>query len=134
MLLAMSMVAMVVVLMAFAVYAVISAALYSDIDNQLQSRAQLLIASGSLAADPAQGHRGHGVFGRQRDAGEPGPLDLHRQPAGPDAAGRLGGEGRHPRRLVHVAAHRRRSADPGHPPAQRQFAADLQESARRPKR
>ena len=48
MLLAMSMVAMVVILMAVAVYAVISAALYKDIDNQLQSRAQLLIASGSL--------------------------------------------------------------------------------------
>ena len=54
MLLAMSMVAMVVVLMAVAVYAVVSAALYTDIDNQLQSRAQLLIASGSLAADPAK--------------------------------------------------------------------------------
>jgi two-component system, OmpR family, sensor histidine kinase MprB len=52
MLMAMAMVAMVVVLMAFAVYAVISAALYSDIDNQLQSRAQLLIDSGLLDADP----------------------------------------------------------------------------------
>ncbi|HYB38976.1 MAG TPA: HAMP domain-containing sensor histidine kinase [Mycobacterium sp.] len=58
MLLAMSMVAMVVVLMAVAVYAVISAALYTDIDNQLQSRAQLLIASGSLAADPAKAIEG----------------------------------------------------------------------------
>ena len=58
MLLAMSMVAMVVVLMAFAVYAVISAALYGDIDNQLQSRAQLLIASGSLAADPGKAIEG----------------------------------------------------------------------------
>jgi two-component system, OmpR family, sensor histidine kinase MprB len=58
MLLAMSMVAMVVVLMAVAVYAVISAALYSDIDNQLQSRAQLLIASGSLAADPGKAIEG----------------------------------------------------------------------------
>lgn len=58
MLLAMSMVAMVVVLMAFAVYVVISAALYSDIDNQLQSRAQLLIASGSLAADPGKAIEG----------------------------------------------------------------------------
>src|SRR6202008_4963891 len=57
-LLAMSMVEMVVVLMAFAVYAVISAALYSDIDNQLQSRAQLLIASGSLAADPGKAIEG----------------------------------------------------------------------------
>ena len=56
MLLAMSMVAMVVILMAVAVYAVISAALYKDIDNQLQSRAQLLIASGSLAADPGESH------------------------------------------------------------------------------
>ncbi|MCV6986091.1 HAMP domain-containing histidine kinase [Mycobacterium shinjukuense] len=58
MLLAMSMVAMVVVLISFAVYAVISAALYSDIDNQLQSRAQLLIASGSLAADPGKAIEG----------------------------------------------------------------------------
>jgi two-component system sensor histidine kinase MprB len=58
MLLAMSMVAMVVVLMSFAVYAVISAALYSDIDQQLQSRAQLLIASGSLDADPGKAIEG----------------------------------------------------------------------------
>lgn len=58
MLLAMAMVAMVVVLMAVAVYAVISAALYSDIDKQLQSRAQLLIASGSLAADPGKAIEG----------------------------------------------------------------------------
>jgi two-component system, OmpR family, sensor histidine kinase MprB len=58
MLLAMSMVAMVVVLMAVAVYAVISAALYKDIDHQLESRAQLLIASGSLAADPAKAIEG----------------------------------------------------------------------------
>jgi two-component system sensor histidine kinase MprB len=58
MLLAMSMVAMAVVLMAVAVYAVISAALYKDIDNQLESRAQLLIASGSLAADPSRAIEG----------------------------------------------------------------------------
>jgi len=58
MLLAMSMVGMVVVLMAVAVYAVISAALYKDIDTQLQSRAQLLIASGSLSADPAKAIEG----------------------------------------------------------------------------
>jgi len=58
MLLAMSMVAMVVVLMAAAVYAVISAAAYKEIDNQLQSRAQMLIASGSLAADPAKAIEG----------------------------------------------------------------------------
>ena len=58
MLLAMSMVAMVVVLISFAVYAVVSAALYDDIDTQLQSRAQLLIASGSLAADPGKAIEG----------------------------------------------------------------------------
>jgi two-component system sensor histidine kinase MprB len=58
MLLAMSMVAMVVVLISFAVYAVVSAALYDDIDNQLQSRAQLLIASGSLASDPGKAIEG----------------------------------------------------------------------------
>ena len=58
MLLAMSMVAMVVVLMAVAVYIVVSAALYDDIDNQLHSRARLLIESGSLAADPAKAIEG----------------------------------------------------------------------------
>lgn len=58
MLLAMSMVALVVVLMAVAVYAVISAALYNDIDNQLQSRTEMLIASGSLAADPRKAIEG----------------------------------------------------------------------------
>jgi two-component system sensor histidine kinase MprB len=58
MLLAMSMVAMVVVLMAVAVYAVVSAALYNDVDSQLQSRARLLIASGSLAADPGKAIEG----------------------------------------------------------------------------
>jgi two-component system sensor histidine kinase MprB len=58
MLLAMSMVAMVVVLMALAVYAVVSRALYDDIDSQLQSRARLLIESGSLAADPGKAIEG----------------------------------------------------------------------------
>src|SRR3954469_25211329 len=58
MLLAMSMVAMVVVLMALAVYVVVSRALYDDIDNQLNSRARLLIESGSLAADPGKAIEG----------------------------------------------------------------------------
>lgn len=58
MVLAMSMVAMVVVLMAVAVYAVVSRALYDDIDNQLHSRARLLIESGSLAVDPAKAIEG----------------------------------------------------------------------------
>ncbi len=58
MLLAMSMVVMAVVLMAVAVYAVVSRALYDDIDTQLQSRAQLLIESGSLAADPGKAIEG----------------------------------------------------------------------------
>ena len=58
MLLAMSMVAMVVVLVAVAVYAVVSRALYDDIDNQLHSRARLLIESGSLAADPGKAIEG----------------------------------------------------------------------------
>ena len=58
MLLAMSMVAMVVVLMALAVYVVVSRALYQDIDNQLQTRARLLIESGSLAADPGKAIEG----------------------------------------------------------------------------
>ena len=57
MLLAMSMVAMVVILVATVVYAVVYAALH-DIDNQLQSRAQLLIASGSLSADPGKAIEG----------------------------------------------------------------------------
>lgn len=58
MLLAMSMVAMVVVLMSVAVYAVVSRALYDDVDNQLHSRARLLIESGSLAADPGKAIEG----------------------------------------------------------------------------
>ena len=58
MLLAMSMVALVVVLMALAVYVVVSRALYDDIDNQLHSRARLLIESGSLAADPGKAIEG----------------------------------------------------------------------------
>ncbi|MGV0852051.1 HAMP domain-containing sensor histidine kinase [Mycolicibacterium phlei] len=58
MLLAMSMVAMVVVLMAVAVWAVVSRALYDDVDNQLRSRARLLIESGSLEADPSKAIEG----------------------------------------------------------------------------
>lgn len=58
MMLAMSMVALVVVLMAVAVYAVVSRALYDDLDNQLHSRARLLIESGSLAADPGKAIEG----------------------------------------------------------------------------
>ncbi|TPG35727.1 HAMP domain-containing sensor histidine kinase [Mycolicibacterium hodleri] len=58
MLLAMSMVAMVVILMGLAVYAVVSRALYDDIDNQLQIRARLLIESGLLAVDPGKAIEG----------------------------------------------------------------------------
>lgn len=52
MLLAMSMVVMVLALMAVAVWAVVSRAVYDDVDNQLRTRARLLIESGSLQADP----------------------------------------------------------------------------------
>jgi two-component system sensor histidine kinase MprB len=58
MLLAMSMVAMVVVLMGLAVYAVVSRALYDDIDNQLKIRARLLVESGLLAVDPGKAIEG----------------------------------------------------------------------------
>lgn len=58
MLLGMSMVVMAVVLMAVAVYAVVSNALYNDIDNQLRTRAALLIESGSLDADPGKAIEG----------------------------------------------------------------------------
>ena len=58
MLLAMSMVVMAVVLMALAVYAVVSRALYDDLDTQLQSRAKLLIESGSLEVDPGKAIEG----------------------------------------------------------------------------
>jgi two-component system sensor histidine kinase MprB len=58
MLMAMAMVAMVVVLMAWAIYAVISAAvykeLYKDIDYQLEIRARVLVASISRTADPGR--------------------------------------------------------------------------------
>ncbi|MCZ0732036.1 sensor histidine kinase [Mycolicibacterium iranicum] len=58
MLLAMSMVVISVVLMAVAVYAVVSRALYDDIDNQLRTRAEMLIESGSLDADPGKAIEG----------------------------------------------------------------------------
>ncbi|MDG4665851.1 HAMP domain-containing sensor histidine kinase [Mycobacterium sp. 236(2023)] len=58
MLLAMSMVVISVVLMAVAVYAVVSRALYDDIDDQLRTRAQMLIESGSLDADPGKAIEG----------------------------------------------------------------------------
>ena len=54
MLLAMSMVAMVVVLIAVAAYIVVSAALYRNVDSQLQTRARLLIESGALDSDPGK--------------------------------------------------------------------------------
>ncbi|MBV8929981.1 MAG: HAMP domain-containing protein [Mycobacteriaceae bacterium] len=57
-LLAMSMVAMVVVLIAVAAFIVVSAALYKDVDNQLESRARMLIESGSLQADPGKAIEG----------------------------------------------------------------------------
>ncbi|HEY7051817.1 MAG TPA: HAMP domain-containing sensor histidine kinase [Mycobacterium sp.] len=58
MLLAMSMVAMVVVLIAVAAYIVVSAALYRNVDNQLQTRARLLIESGALDTDPGKAIEG----------------------------------------------------------------------------
>lgn len=58
MLLAMSMVVISVVLMAVAVFAVTSRALYDDIDNQLRSRAEMLIESRSLDVDPGKAIEG----------------------------------------------------------------------------
>jgi two-component system, OmpR family, sensor histidine kinase MprB len=58
MLLGMSMVALVVVLIAVAAYMVVSTALYRNVDNQLQTRANLLIDSGALDADPGKAIEG----------------------------------------------------------------------------
>lgn len=58
MLLAMSMVALVVVLMAVASYLLVSTALYRDVDKQLESRANLLIGSGLLSVDPRRAIEG----------------------------------------------------------------------------
>ncbi|WP_082948996.1 HAMP domain-containing sensor histidine kinase [Mycobacterium sp. 1274756.6] len=58
MLLAMAMVELVVVLVAFAVYQVISAALYQDIDHQLERQAQLLSTSGLLETNPEKAIEG----------------------------------------------------------------------------
>jgi two-component system, OmpR family, sensor histidine kinase MprB len=58
MLLGMSMVALVVVLIAVAAYIVVSAALYRNVDNQLQTRANLLIESGALDSDPGKAIEG----------------------------------------------------------------------------
>ena len=126
MLLAMSMVAMVVVLMAVAVYAVVSRALYDDIDNQLKSRAQLLIDSGSLAADPGKAIEGT-AYSDVNAMLVIRLVHLHRQPAGADAAARRTRKGRGARRVADVAAHRQPSAGAGPAPDQRQLAVDLQE-------
>jgi two-component system sensor histidine kinase MprB len=58
MLLAMSLVVMVVVLVAVAAFIVVSASLYRNVDDQLQSRARLLIESGSLDVDPGKAIEG----------------------------------------------------------------------------
>ena len=58
MLLGMSMVALVVVLIAVTAYIVVSAALYRNVDNQLQTRVNLLIESGALDADPGKAIEG----------------------------------------------------------------------------
>lgn len=58
MLLAMSLVAMVVVLMAVASYLLVSTALYRDVDKQLNDRANLLIGSGLLSVDPRRAIEG----------------------------------------------------------------------------
>ena len=129
MLLAMSMVAMVVVLMAVAVYAVVSRALYDDIDNQLQSRARLLIDSGSLAADPGKAIEGTAYSDVNAMLVNPGRSiytanqEGQTLPLGEPEKAVIQGE------LLHVAAHGQRPAGAGGPPAQRQFAADLQEPA-----
>ena len=63
MLLAMSMVAMVVVLISTTVYAVVSAQLYGAVDNQLDSQAQFLANGGLLEADPYTAIQGIGYSG-----------------------------------------------------------------------
>ncbi len=127
MLLAMSMVAMVVVLMA-------ARRLRRRLEGALRRHRQPAAQPGP-AADrkrfagrrSRQGHRGNRLLRRQRDAGEPGPLHLHRQPAGPDPAHRRAGEGRDVRPAAAVAAHRRPSTRAGRASEQRQLAVDLQE-------
>ena len=127
MLLAMSMVAMVVVLMAVAVYAVVSAALYDDIDNQLHSRAQLLIASGSLAADPGKAIEGTAYSDVNAMLVNPGRSiytanqEGQTLPIGEPEKAVIRGDLFMSRRTAN------QSAGAGRAPAQRQLAADLQE-------
>ncbi len=119
MLLAMSMVAMVVVLMAVAVYVVVSRSVFADIDNQLHSRAQLLIESGSLAADPGKAIEGTAYSDVNAMLVSPRPLYLHGQSAGPDAATGRAREGGGAGRAAHVAAHRQQPAGAGRPSRRR---------------
>ena len=127
MLLAMSMVAMVVVLMAVAVYAVVSRALYDDIDSQLQSRARLLIESGSLAADPGKAIEGTAYSDVNAMLVIPGRTIYTANQEGQTLPHRRSREGRRPGQAVDVAAHREPSARAGRPPVQRQLTADLEE-------
>ncbi len=96
MLLAMSMVAMVVVLMAVAVYAVVVPLGLRRHRHPVAQPGAAAHRAGRAGRGSRQGHRGHRVLRCQRDAGQPGLLHLHRQPAGPDAAARRAGESRRP--------------------------------------
>ena len=127
MLLAMSMVAMVVVLMAVAVYVVVSRALYDDIDNQLHSRARLLIESGSLAADPGKAIEGTAYSDVNAMLVNPGRSIYTANQQGQTLPIGEPEKDVMSRRAADVAAHRRPSARAGRAPEQRQLAVDLQE-------
>ena len=123
----MSMVAMVVVLMAVAVYAVVSRALYDDIDNQLHSRARLLIESGSLAADPGKAIEGTAYSDVNAMLVNPGRSIYTANQEGQTLPLGRAGKGCGAGRVADVAAHRQPPAGAGPAPDQRQLAADLQE-------
>ena len=103
-LLAASVVAIAVAVMAIAAYAVVSRALYADVDNQLRTRASALIDSNLVTFDPRYiagatlVHDGH-----QCGADLPGPRHVH--PAGVQRAHRRPRTVRGARRARHVVAY-----------------------------
>ena len=75
----------------------VSRALYDDIDNQLHSRARLLIESGSLAADPGKAIEGTAYSDVNAMLVNPGRSIYTANQQGQTLPHRRAGEGRHVR-------------------------------------
>ena len=122
-LLAASVVAIAVAVMAIAAYAVVSRALYADVDNQLRTRASALIDSNLVTFDPRY-IAGATLYTTDISVALIFPdLDTY-TPPGVECPHRGTRTGRGPRRARHVAADGGQSAGAGRAHPGRQHAGD----------